>query len=388
MATFGALSSPIQAMLAQSSAFGAISDNISNMRTGGYKSTDVRFQTVMASRFFDNSDVGGVIANRVNNIEQQGALNSTDNPMNLAISGKGLFIVNGQVNGSGEELYTRDGNFELRNSGTETINGFIRDNGDIDILSPTGENPITFTTDKAYLADKSGNFVQGYTVDEVGTVTQTLGAMRVDQFAFVSDAKTTSTATLINTLPATASSGTIKKAKASIFDTTGSLKSLNFVWTKSPTQQQWNLNIEPVNGTLTSLTPATFDFSSSGELPSGTSSTANILWNDAKTNSVEIDLSLTRSIGSDFIYSEFQKDGRSPGDMQSFVFDQYGNVNAKFSNGVTRAIYKIPVASFTNTNGLEVRQGNLFAASATSGTPLYREVDKTGLAQMVPFFNQ
>ena len=94
MALYGPLSAPIAGMIAQTAAFGAISDNITNSRTGGYKSTEVRFQTQFSTKFFDNSDIGGILPFRVNNIEQQGVLNSTDDPNNIAISGKRLFVLN------------------------------------------------------------------------------------------------------------------------------------------------------------------------------------------------------------------------------------------------------------------------------------------------------
>ena len=145
MALYGLMSAPIAGMMAQTSAFGAISDNITNMRTGGYKSTEVRFRTALATTFFDNSDVGGIVPIRVNNIEQQGVLNSTDNPNNLAISGKGLFVLNTEGDGTGETLYTRDGQFQLKNNGEETITGFVRDDGSIDTISTTGANPRRFT---------------------------------------------------------------------------------------------------------------------------------------------------------------------------------------------------------------------------------------------------
>ena len=387
MALYSVLSAPNQAMLAQSSAFSAISDNIANMRTGGFKTTDVRFRTVLANRFFENSDVGGVMPFTFHNIDKQGALNSTDNPLNLAISGKGLFVVNSQNDGSGETLFTRDGNFELKNFETEEISGFVRENGDIDTISATGDNPITFTADKAFLADKNGNFVQGFLADEEGNIDDsTTIAMRVDQFAFVSDASPTTTATLINTLPATATTGDVERAKASIFDSNGDLKSLEFVWTKDVTAQQWTLSITPDAGTSTSTD--TFDFRSAGGLPNPTTSTINVTWDDGQTSDVIVDLSLTRSIGSTFFYSEFQKNGRSPGDLQDFSFDHNGNVNGRFSNGFTRPLYKIPVATFANPNKLDIRQGNAFATSAESGEPLLREVDKTGVAQFVPFFNE
>jgi flagellar hook protein FlgE len=388
MALYGPLSAPIAGMLAQTSAFGAISDNITNSRTGGYKSTEVRFQTQFSTKFFDNSDIGGILPIRVNNIEQQGVLNSTDDPNNIAISGKGLFVLNTKVDGTGETLYTRDGQLQLKTAGTETITGFLRDNGTIDTISETGENEITFTIDKSFLADKNGNFVQGWPANELGVINTAAAptAMRVDQFAFISDSSATTTATLEVTLPATSAAGSVEKAKASIFDANGELKSLEFVWTKGLPAQEWTLTIAPVEGTSTST--GTFTFGTDGRLPAGTTTPFDVTWDDGQTSAVTLDISNTRSLASRFFYTEFQKNGRSPGDLLRTGFDEKGDVNGFFSNGVERILYKMPLATFTNTNGLELQQGNTFSESVLSGTPLLREADAAGVAKFVPFFHE
>ena len=48
----------------------------------------------------------------------------------------------------------------------------------------------------------------------------------------------------------------------------------------------------------------------------------------------------------------------------------------------------MPLATFTNTNGLDFQQGNTFSESVASGTPLLREADLNGLAKLVPFFHE
>ena len=47
MSIFGALQSGISGLAAQSSAMGAISDNIANVNTIGYKVTKTRFSTLV-----------------------------------------------------------------------------------------------------------------------------------------------------------------------------------------------------------------------------------------------------------------------------------------------------------------------------------------------------
>ena len=110
---FGQFSAPVLGMLAQSSAFGTVSQNIANVNTGGYKATDTRFSTILASTFDNNDDVGGLKTVRKNYISAQGLTLSTPNPLDLAINGRGFFVVNSQLDGSGDEFYTRDGAFSV-----------------------------------------------------------------------------------------------------------------------------------------------------------------------------------------------------------------------------------------------------------------------------------
>jgi len=388
MAMYGVLSTPTLGMLAQGSAFGAIADNITNMSTGGYKSVDTRFKTALVKTFFDNSDVGGLVPFRVNNIEQQGVLNSTDNPLNIAISGQGLFVVNSQLDGTGEDLYTRDGAFELQNNGTEVITGNFRNDGSIDLTGETTINPFTATVDKSFLSDKNGNFVLGWEADETGFVNTAVDpiSMRLDQFSFISDSAATTTADLEVTLPATAVEGDVEKFKASVFVADGDLKSLEFVWTKGAKAQEWTLSIAPVEGT--SASTADFIFGTDGFLPSGTTTQVDVVWDDTQVSAITLDLTNTRSIGSTRFYTQFQKNGRSPGDLSNFFFDDAGNVKGSFSNGVERVLYKLPLATFANVNKLEVLQGNVFRESVESGTPFLREADLSFVAKLVPFFHE
>ena len=44
-------------------------------------------------------------------------------------------------------------------------------------------------------------------------------------------------------------------------------------------------------------------------------------------------------------------------------------MTAQFSNGLTQNVYKVPVATFTNPDGLGQMSGNAYAATQSSGAP-------------------
>jgi len=93
-------------------------NNISNVNTVGYKSDKISFADMM----YQNSIGKGAAVATVDKDFSQGNLKSTNNPFDLAIQGKGYFIVKGTTN---ELNYTRAGNFKMASDGTlQMPNGY------------------------------------------------------------------------------------------------------------------------------------------------------------------------------------------------------------------------------------------------------------------------
>ena len=60
-------------------------------------------------------------------------------------------------------------------------------------------------------------------------------------------------------------------------------------------------------------------------------------------------------------------DGVPPGDLVGLVLEGDGMLTAQFSNGRSRALYQIPLATFLNPNGLKADQGGAFRTTLESG---------------------
>ena len=132
-----ALSIAATGMLAQQLNVEVISNNIANMNTTGYKRQRAEFQDLLYQTVervgSTSSDSGtivpagvqiglGVKAAAVYNISEQGSLQSTDNPLDVAISGGGYFQV---TLPSGDTAYTRAGSFQLSPTGEiVTVDGY------------------------------------------------------------------------------------------------------------------------------------------------------------------------------------------------------------------------------------------------------------------------
>ncbi len=193
MPVYSAFAVPTLGMMSQSAAMNNIGNNIANMTTGGYRRTDTAFSTLVSKKLYEQSDLGGLKPKNLQRIEQQGALQSSSNDLDLAINGRGMFIFKTAFSG-GDTVYGRDGSFEMR-----TVN----------TISVTGIGGSTVSTKDGYLVDKNGYFLQGYTAaPDTGLFTSTtLSPLRVDQYAFSSTGLATTTAALQLNVPSKDSPG-------------------------------------------------------------------------------------------------------------------------------------------------------------------------------------
>ncbi len=152
MSLSGALTSAVTGIDAQSRALGAISDNISNSQTTGYKRVDTEFSTLLTVSNAFVHEPGGVTSKPHYTNDLQGNVQQTSVTTNLAVSGEGYFAVSriAGVNGTSlptfeaDPLYTRAGDFSVDN------NGFLVNNGGY-ILNGWNVNPSTGQVSKNQL---------------------------------------------------------------------------------------------------------------------------------------------------------------------------------------------------------------------------------------------
>ncbi len=119
MSIFGAMFSGVTGLHAQSQALGMIADNISNMNTVGYKGTSARFFSLVtqaASR--TTFTPGGVSSSPAQHIDRQGLLQSSTSKTDIAVAGRGFFVVNqSAITSTGQFLFTRAGSFNPDQNG-------------------------------------------------------------------------------------------------------------------------------------------------------------------------------------------------------------------------------------------------------------------------------
>ncbi len=120
MSLFGALFSGVSGLQSQSSAMGAIADNVTNVNTIGYKGTQVNFKTlVTAQTSLTQYSPGGVQSSPRQSVDIQGLLQATTSSTDVGISGAGFFVTNAVAQANSNDLftYTRAGSFKVDNEG-------------------------------------------------------------------------------------------------------------------------------------------------------------------------------------------------------------------------------------------------------------------------------
>jgi len=137
MSLIGTLTSGVSALRTFSKGLEVIGNNIANINTTGYKSSNATFadsfsNTLRASAPSSGTtssqsaiQVGtGVQLSSIQTNYSQGSLNSTGNVTDLGISGKGFFIVQNAT--SGMQYATRDGQFRPDDNGFLITTGGLR----------------------------------------------------------------------------------------------------------------------------------------------------------------------------------------------------------------------------------------------------------------------
>jgi len=234
MSLFGALSSGVSGLTAQSSAMGAISDNITNVSTVGYKNTQVDFQTLVTTQTSSTVySAGGVQSRPRQDTGVQGLLQSSTSQTDLAISGRGFFVVN-EANVptiNNEFLYSRAGSF--------------------------------FQDDEGFLRNTAGFYLQGWPTNASGTVVPNNKSLSIpnqnvistDYLASVNlnrvggTASATTQLSIGANLPSNDTANTTRKTDVQFFDTLGNANTMSIVYTKTNRDNQWDVNANPPPGT-------------------------------------------------------------------------------------------------------------------------------------------
>lgn len=359
----------------QSNATGinVISNNLANINTVGFKRSDADFAQLVQSRLDGRSGNGNGIQIGLGSVNtairasfEQGAIQPTGLNSNLGLVGSGFFQVQ---NASGENYYTRAGNFSFDLDG----------------------NLVTAT----------GELVQGYmgtNPDGTVNVSGELTNLNVD-FRFPAPPRATSTVRFISNLSADSVEGDTFSTELDVFDSAGNEHRLQITFERGTDPGTWNYTFNSdtadvtVDGTGTSGGTVSFDSSGNLLTVNGSPVTGSdfpdptltlsglgegvddldITWDliDDSRNSESGNVAFISNYSGSSTAGTFFQDGYGTGNLQRIDFDQNGTLVGFFDNGVVAGLGRVAIAMFNNNNGLKQVNGNLFEASDVSGEAIF-----------------
>lgn len=362
MSLSSALSTAVSGLSAQSLALAAISENIANASTTAYKTKEVDFQSLVTGSMGSVKSTSSVIAKSSQALSVGGVISTTATSTNVAIDGSGFFVVSADTGDTSSDLvYSRNGSFKTDADG--------------------------------YLVNSEGYYLQGLATDADGNVLASnasdLSSLQAINFNSIGGtAKATANVTMSANLPADAVALDDFTTSMEVMDSLGVSHTVAQTWTKTA-DNTWSLAL--ANPTLTSDTTT-----SSGVIsPSTVTVTFNTDGSLASTNPTPVVLSITgfstgaassaitlnlgAAGGTDgltqfastsstlSITPTIEQDGANYGELSGVTIDANGLVTANFDNGVSLAIYQIPVATFSNPNGLTHVSGTVYDENTNAG---------------------
>ncbi|MBW3657873.1 MAG: flagellar hook protein FlgE [Actinobacteria bacterium] len=337
-----------------------VGNNIANVNTTGFKSSRATFQEALNQTLRGASGTGPATAGTnamqiglgsqiasIDGVFTQGSTQMTGRTGDLAIQGEGFFVV-GQGN---ERSYTRAGGFGFDESG--------------------------------YLATPGGARLQGWMADQATGAINTNGAITAIQLPMGQTIapKATDRVELLGNLPADASAGDaaatppvpadVFNTSITVYDSKGEPHDIAISMTKDAADNTWSFQ-PSVNGTDVGAAQ-TVTFNADGTLNGPGSFTlegVDFGNGSATDQDITIDLGGLVQFGGSATAEARSQTGSAMGFLRSFEFGADGTVTGRFSNGQTKLLGMVAIATFNNPAGL-VREGeSLFTVSANSGEPI------------------
>ena len=383
MSLYGAMFSGVSGLAAQSQAMGMIADNITNVNTVGFKKSLAKLSTQVTSQATGaNYAPGGVMSRPYQNVDAQGLLQASASPTDIALSGDGFYVVNDAAAG-GAYAFTRAGSFaadangNLRNAAGFYLQGVA--------VPPSGVVPAMPAVVSALATVNIFNLTNSWQATTTGSAQINLQATQAVGGAYAAG---------------NLASGAVVPHFSSdlqIYDSQGAARTITLGFYKTAVNT-WAAEIYgDINGT-----PLTRELIANGNIvfnPDGTLNTMpaaltaiSINWAGALgiTTPQNIALNLgtlsqangmSQSAGPYQLISS-QVNGAVLGSLSGVSIGEDGIVSSLFTNGTSRPIYKLAVATFRNPDGLVSRSGNAWNQSDGSGNYTLKDAGTQGAGRV------
>jgi flagellar hook protein FlgE len=366
-----------------------VGNNLANLNTVGFKGSNISFSEVLGGL---GSQVSGVHAGFA-----QGGVQSSNNPLDVAVQGRGLFV----LSNNGSRHYTRAGSFHLDATGNlvaengmnvqgyqrNATTGLIDQNMSIgNIQVPSGLMAPVPTTQFELGLNLDSNAPTGTKFSATVQLYDSQGKSHVATLSLVKDISTDTVPVtrwrFDLTIPENEVAGADPDSTdrfslltgavaadppaegAMQFDDSGNLISVYLGADQGTPPALANLDVPPTGVTL----PA---------LANGASLSA-ISWNLVDTTS---EAGIT-GFASASEMSVVQQNGAAPGSISNVYVMPDGTLAASFSNGRTMPVGQLVLAQFANLQGLVSEGGGLYTETPESGVSRLGVPGDSGLGRV------
>jgi flagellar hook protein FlgE len=355
MSLYGTMRTGVSGMNAQANRLSTVADNIANANTTGYKKASTQFSSLILPSTGGAYNSGGVTTDVRYSISAQGTFTYTTSSTDLAINGKGFFIVEGT---DGQEYMTRAGAFTMMDDGS--------------------------------LQNSAGYTLMGYeyssTEDPTIVVNGFDGLQQINLSSSALNAKGSTAGALDVNLPSNEADGYEKKTSLVAYDSQGNKRLIEFTYTKTG-DNAWSVDAT-YDGTsvLPSGTPIAMTFDSEGKLltpsPATLTTTAQVI-DGANLNALSISIGGSSQLASAFDVSNGKIDGNGASKVTGYEISDDGIVSLKYSNGELTPKYRIAMASVQSPDNLKPLPGNVYSQSNESGVVVMGYAGTNGYGSII-----
>ena len=369
MSLFGTMSTAVSGMNAQSNKLSAVGDNIANADTVGYKRSNIQFSTLLLPSGGGNYTSGSVNSLVRHDVSVQGNLQSTASGSDLAIQGKGFFVVQ---NGAGANFLTRAGSFRLDDKG--------------DLVNAAGYGLMGLNLENGPAASQINGLSGMERINLASGGPRAAATTKIQIGANLDSRKAVMTSPLpsTNTAPTATTTGSQYTFKTSVtaYDPLGAEIKYDAYFTKKTeatgtTPATWEVSVFRADKAATgggfpySTAPSgntmTLSFDSSGKLSTAVPTltiTDNV---PATPQTISFDFSGISQLATDFTPTQRAVDGRKAATVVSASIDQDGTVYAIYSDNTREPKYRLPLADVESPDNLTPLAGNVYTPSTESG---------------------
>jgi flagellar hook protein FlgE len=410
MSINSAMLAGVSGLIANSSALAAISDNIANVNTTGYKRNQVDFTDMVTSQAVRGLySAGGVQGAPMSAVSQQGQVQNETSPTDLAISGDGFFVVSQAPSGPSANTreYTRAGAFDT------DPNGFLKNDAGLYLMGwpvnadgSVDASPSDLTKLQPINVKDLASTVQASTT---GQITGNLDADQATSAGLATYDATTNSMTAYDP-SATPATGTKPDytMQLNVVDSQGGSHTVNISFLKTGTANTWDAEVYsvPASDMATAaagqvqgqIASGVVHFNSDGSLDTSSLTTLfgnpaspsiSMNWNPSlgiTNQSVSLDLSgagggLSQLAGPNSVTTA-STNGAGIGNVTGVTVGADGMVTATFDNGQSRNIAQVAIATFPNEDGLTSASGNAYTANNVSGQVSLKIPGEAGAGQV------